>query len=130
MAWTNVFDIGDCTLTVLKDGVEMTAGDMTAGGVSVAADAAGLVTLTAPAISSGGGSYEVRVTPAFDPEGAAVRLTAMAQDIAADNRFFPSWSPAPADPPFDGSRTTDATYEFTPAQAWTFAGAAIAQAGI
>ena len=37
----------------------------------------------------------------------------------------------PADPPFGGpDSTTLATYEFTPQQAWTFAGALIFQAGI
>ena len=144
MAWTNAFDIGDCTLSVHKDGsaTAMTPSEMTAAGVTLEADASGLVTLTAPAFGSAGGSYEVRVTPGFDTRDVPVRLTAMAQDIADPamvggpppaGQWFPSWSPAPASysgvyP--NGDSTDQTTHEFTPEQAWTYAGVAFAQAGI
>lgn len=120
MAWVNVFSLGNCTLTVHKDGsaTAMTAEEMTLAGVSVAADAAGLVTLTAPAIGSGGGSYEVRVAPSFNTNSAPVRVTGVEDTIAGD-LLNAVWSPDPAGSSIDPA---EGSHTFAPDQPWTYAG--------
>lgn len=120
--WVNAYSLGSCALSVFKDGsaTAMTAGEMTTAGVTLSADGAGLVTLTAPAIGSGGGSYQVRVTPAYNTAGRAVRLTAVTNNIA-NYAFNAIWSPNPA--PSGAGPITGAVYEYGPAQAWSYAGA-------
>lgn len=140
MAWTNVFDIGDCTLTVHKDGSAeaMTEQEMTDAGVGLSVDSVGLVTLTAPAMGSSGGGYEVRVTPQFETAAQAVRITEAYDDGIASfglgGTYFPSWSPEPQSYGFYGNpvgeSTIDPMWEFAPTQAWAFAGLAIGKESV
>lgn len=124
--WVNAFSLGDCALSVFKDGsvTAMTAGEMTADGVTLSADANGLVTLTAPAFGGSGGSYEVRVTPAFPTLSRPVRLTEI-ESSGIDDRYA-VWSPAPLGVAVD--LVTE--YQFTPDQSWIYAGSYIYKAGI
>lgn len=128
MAWVNVFTLGECNVEVYSYGELMTQQEMDTAGVSIFIDGAGLITLTAPQFTSGGGEYEVRVTPLFDTDGAPVRLTNMAQDLFSNGGgegFYAAWSPDPV------SVWTDAAeFAFTPAGAWTYVSAAVSQMGI
>lgn len=97
MAWTNVFDIGSCTLTVYKNGsdVAMTAGEIEAESLVLSADAAGLVTLSATPEPFTPGVYEVRVIPDYDTGAASVRIVVNSISGTTLNGVYPAWSPEP-----------------------------------
>jgi len=133
--WTNIFAIGECALTVHKNGsaTAMTSEEMTADSVTLSADVAGLVSFSADPGLFVDATYEVRVSPAYDTGAASVRIVSMGSTGATINGVYPAWSPNPQTysdiyPTGQSSETLGPDYAFTPDQAWTYV-SATAQAG-
>lgn len=79
MAWTNVFDIGDCEIVAYRDGVLIAPADYAAEGITSLVESSGVVTLVTDAAGSSAG-LSIDVVPSFDPAAAPVRVSSVSMD--------------------------------------------------